>query len=890
MFWHRKSATDNADRLREAISRPVGSLRTRCSLVTAVFLLLGLGFCYVGGRIVLSELVQDADQEFRQIGSRLSLVVLRHEERVVKELAAFAETLRPQLEQGRLNTSDVVEKMVVRTAEGPMCASLAVRLNADGSVRDGFCWNATGGVSQVKREIGLYGDVFARWRETLAACARTPPLGIISLLETPHYVIMTALEDGGFQLTGRRFEESLFVSDMQRNLPGMTVRPCKRTARQPASASAAGPESLVRLLDSRLRSDIRGDSLTFAMVDVLGTPVSVVSVMPPRTYAALAVIALGRYSVLIALVGILMTLPIFWIQGRLLLDPLSRMTQAVTELASRRIDTDCPRIEWKGRDEFAQLAESVNRMLERISARAISVVNLEHRHQALINGLPDALAIFDGQGRLVSITKEAEGVDPLPGLTRGEPPDGAVFGFPEADRFVTLVAETLRIGNIGELRLKVQRPKGIPKEVPTRHFELRLTRMDEHFVIAIIRDVSKSVGEHKLRLAAERRVLDSEKRESLTSLAAGIAHDMNNVLSIVLNAAEAADADPSGDSAMSLGTIRDAVRRGTSMMRELQTFAGDNRIELHRVSPNLVLDDVMQLASRVVSDNIILTSNVEADVPDVDVDPNQFWKVIFNILKNASEAIGDAPGRIRVNVVPFKMSELEATNFVSEHPLSSGPGVLFCIEDDGCGIPQDILSRLFDPYVSSKALGRGLGLATVRTIVEAHLGGIRVSSEPSRGTMFQIFLPASKSGKTLSMKRPVLDTAGSRPAISGGEVLVVDNDDAILKTTSILLKALKLDSHVAHDRREALAIVRRRAKRLKAILLDAHLGGVDTVRLLNAFRIGAPNVPVVVISGSSPAEMEEMFKPHPYDAFLAKPYTLQELNDILASLTPPKHA
>lgn len=79
----------------------------------------------------------------------------------------------------------------------------------------------------------------------------------------------------------------------------------------------------------------------------------------------------------------------------------------------------------------------------------------------------------------------------------------------------------------------------------------------------------------------------------------------------------------------------------------------------------------MQLASRVVSDNIILTSNVEPDVPDVDVDPNQFWKVIFNILKNASEAIGDTPGRIRVRVVPFKMTEYEATNFVSEHPLSS---------------------------------------------------------------------------------------------------------------------------------------------------------------------------------------------------------------------------
>ena len=883
MFWHRKSVTDNADRLRDAISRPVGSLRTRYSLVTAVFLLLGLGFCYVGGRVVLSGLVQDADQEFRQIGSRLSLVVIRHEERVVKELDAFAETLRPQLERGRLRMTDIVEKMEARTAEGPVRVSLAVRLNADGSVRDGFCRDATGGVCRVKREMGLYGDVFARWRETLAARPRIPPLGIVSLFESPHYVAMTALGNGGFLLTGRRFEEALFVADMQRYLPGMKVRPCKRTARLPASAGTAGPEPLVRLLDSRLRSDVRGDSLTFAMVDVLGTPVSVVSVMPPRTYAAIAVIALGRYSVLIALVGILMAVPIFWIQGRLLLDPLSRMTRAVTELASRRIDTDCPRIEWKGRDEFAQLAAAVNRMLEKISARAVSVANLERSHRALINGFPDAVAVFDVRGRLVSISKEAEGVDPLPGFVVGELPDGAVYGYAEVDRFVTFVAETSNSGQVGQTRLEVQRPKGVPKEFPTRHFEIRLTRMDEHFVLAIVRDVSKEVSEHKLRLDAERKVLDAQKRESLTGLAAGIAHDMNNVLSIVLNAAEAEGADPSGDSAGTLGTIREAVRRGTSMMHELQTFAGENRMEFLRTSPKLLVGDALQIVSRVVGANIVLTCDVAPGVPDVDVDVNQFWKVLFNIVKNASEAIGERPGKIAINVRPFQMTADEAAAFNCEHVLSVGPGVVFSVTDDGDGIPPDILGRLFDPYVSSKALGRGLGLATVLTIVEAHSGGIAVECPPQGGTVFRIFLPASC--ETLA-EAPVSDEASEMETGMQGnaDVLVVDNDAALLKTTSILLKAMKFTPHLAQDRHEALNVVRRHAQQLKAILLDAHIGGIDTVRLLGAFRVGAPGVPVLVVSGSAEEEIRKLFAPHPYDAFLAKPYTMSELRLALGSV------
>ena len=123
-----------------------------------------------------------------------------------------------------------------------------------------------------------------------------------------------------------------------------------------------------------------------------------------------------------------------------------------------------------------------------------------------------------------------------------------------------------------------------------------------------------------------------------------------------------------------------------------------------------------------------------------------------------------------------------------------------------------------------------------------------------------------------------------------GDILIVDNDEAILKTTSILLKALKLTAHTAHDRREALAIVRRHAAQLRAIILDTHLGGIDTVRLLNAFRIGAPNVPVVIISGSSPEEISEMFRAHPYDAFLAKPFTMNELKLTISSLTPRKDA
>ena len=599
----------------------------------------------------------------------------------------------------------------------------------------------------------------------------------------------------------------------------------------------------------------------------------------PRAFTTTTSIAFGRLAFYIAICGILFVIPLFWLQNCILLNPLSKMTKAIAALGDLPDGRDCPQLDWKGNDEFAHLAASVNRMVETIASKTVSIASMEASHQALIEGVPDALVVFDAQGRLVSISKQPEGVSEIPGLEVGCPPATAIYGEEAVAAFVGALKETFRTGSIGKARLGVRPSLDVPLTEPSRSFEVRLSRLGELFVLAIVRDVTAEVAEHKLRLSAEQRALDGLKRESLTSLAAGIAHDMNNVLSIVLSAAESNDADPSGDSVRTLNTIRDAVRRGTAMMHELQTFAGENRIRLMRACPRLVVEDVRTLASRVVGKNVILTISSDDRAPDVDIDPNQFWKVFFNIVKNASEAIGSRPGHIALDAVPFTMTAEAAADFASESPLMPGEGVLFRISDDGMGVSPEILSRLFDPYVSSKAVGRGLGLAIVRTIVEAHGGGIRVTSEFGEGTTFQIFLPASKLPPNEAKAQAALHQA-DRSLV---DVLLVDNDEAILKTTSILLKALKLSPHMARGRRDALAVVRRYAEQLRAIVLDANLGGIDTVRLLGAFRIGAPNVPVIVSSGSAKEEIEEMFKTHPYDAFLAKPYTALELKETIFS-------
>ena len=683
---------------------------------------------------------------------------------------------------------------------------------------------------------------------------------------------------------------------MNDSLSGLEVRVTDRKAeisvRELPAENGRAPQTdgfgIVPMFSSALNFysggfwDLRANPFeaVFTLRDIVGNAISMVTVSLPKSFTSVTETAVGRLACFIAVGGILFVLPLFWFQSRVLLNPLSKMTKEVSELGRRNSDVDCPRLEWRGKDEFALLAVSVNRMLETISARTVSIAQADARHQALIACLPDALAIFDPVGRVVAITKQPEEADPIPGFTPGDVPDAAVFGQGPVDSFLRTLGEIFRGRKVGKINFEASAAGG-----GVRHFDLRVTRMDEYFALAVVRDVTEEASEHRLRLAAEARAHDSMKRESLTQLAAGIAHDMNNVLSIVLNAAESDGADPSGDSSETLKTIREAVRRGSEMMRELRTFAGESRIHLVRVDPNLLFEDAKPLAEHTVGDNVIVTFEPGSGMPDVDADPGQFWKVFFNIIKNAGEAIGERPGTIRVSVKPFVMTEAVASGFISAAPLQPGAGALFEIRDDGPGIPASLLPRLFDPFVSSKAIGRGLGLATARTIVETHGGGIAVDSQPDRGTVFRIFLPESRLPKEPSERggQAAVSSAdgAARPA---GEVLVVDDDPGIRRTSAILLKGLGRTAHVAKDHHEALAVVRRHAESLGAIVLDADLGATDSVRLLASLRISAPGVPVVVSSGSSEDSIRELFRAEPYDLFLAKPYTLAELKGALAAV------
>ncbi|MBR4616540.1 MAG: HAMP domain-containing protein, partial [Kiritimatiellae bacterium] len=489
--------------------------------------------------------------------------------------------------------------------------SLVLAFSKSGVFSFGAAKGAGGVVAVSSADVSPYVERLSEWIAPTSA-GSSPVVGLVQLCGRAHYVFVVPPVEGSEMrfVVGAPFDSTVFTSSVNNSFSGLDVRVVNRKVAVSVSLSSSAKAAqradkgttgfgIVPMLSEAISFYSGGFwnlgsnpyEAVFALRDIAGNAVSMISVSLPTSLSTVTRSALGRFTFFISMVGIVLILPIFWFQGRVLLNPLTKMTEAIRDLGEHHEDIDCPSIDWEGNDEFAMLALSVNRMLETITERTVKIAQVEARHRALIDGLPDALAVFDRRGRLVAVNKQPEGTPPLPGMVRGEAPSAEVFGEEGSKAIAKAIAAVFEAPSVQAVRLESSGDD-------PRNFEVRITRMDEVFALAIVRDVTREAAEHKLRLAAEARALDASKRESLTLLAAGIAHDVNNVLSVILSTVESAAAD--SGSGLDIVAIRDAVMRGSHMTKELMAFAGDNKVSLLRASPEFFVKDIQALVSHVV--------------------------------------------------------------------------------------------------------------------------------------------------------------------------------------------------------------------------------------------------------------------------------------------------
>ncbi|WP_052572010.1 hybrid sensor histidine kinase/response regulator [Geothrix fermentans] len=377
------------------------------------------------------------------------------------------------------------------------------------------------------------------------------------------------------------------------------------------------------------------------------------------------------------------------------------------------------------------------------------------------------------------------------------------------------------------------------------------------------------------RRRAEEALRQAQKLESLGVLAGGIAHDFNNLLTVVLGNLNLAqlkmtDASPARPY---LANMEAAVLRATELTKQMLAYSGRGHFEVRPHDLNAVVRDLTQLLEVSISKKVRLQLDLAPDLPPIQADAAQFQQVVMNLVTNASDAIGDRDGSIHIAT---SARDLDAAALRQEFRIEAprpGRHVILEVQDTGCGMSPDVLDRIFDPFFTTKAAGRGLGLSAMQGILRGHGAGLSITSQVGWGTRFRLCFPAAD--RSPAVNRGAEPTPAEVP--SRGTVLLVDDEEQILRTTAISLELLGFQVVVAGDGLEALARFREHRQDLSLVLMDITMPRLDGREAFRTMRGLDPAIPVVLCSGFTEQDSLQAFPDGGPAGFLQKPYQLKDL-------------
>jgi len=406
-------------------------------------------------------------------------------------------------------------------------------------------------------------------------------------------------------------------------------------------------------------------------------------------------------------------------------------------------------------------------------------------------------------------------------------------------------------------------------------------------VLGLFQDMTDRRRAEEEKRNLERQVQQAQKMESLGVLAGGIAHDFNNILMAVLGHAELAlgEISPMSPARSNLAEISTAARRAADLCRQMLAYAGKASFALERMELRDLVEEMAHLLKTAISKKAILNLHLERGLPPIEADPSQIRQIVMNLIINASEAIGDRSGTIKVSVGATRCDE----EYLRRTELHDGlpPGLYTHLEvtDTGVGMDAQTRSRIFEPFFSTKFTGRGLGLAAVQGIVRAHKGALEIHSEPGKGTTFKILFPALENGEDAARRNdssPLADWRGK------GTVLLVDDEESLVALGARMLEHLGFAVLTAEDGLQAVDLYRERREEIDLVLMDLTMPHMDGAEAFGELRRLNPEVRVVVASGYSHDDVASRFLGKGLAGVLQKPYTLAKLRESLSGLLPQR--
>ena len=381
------------------------------------------------------------------------------------------------------------------------------------------------------------------------------------------------------------------------------------------------------------------------------------------------------------------------------------------------------------------------------------------------------------------------------------------------------------------------------------------------------RDVTERNRAEAREREQEEQIREHARLESLGVMAGGIAHDFNNLLTAILgNASLLLENDE--DKQIVAGHIMLAAERAADLTRQMLAFSGRGRFLVELVDLNTLVQENLILVRASLSSKVKVSLHLGEEPCLVMADRSQLQQVIMNLLINAAEAIGDAAGEVSIRTgIEDRESDIISERLHSHVP--AGRYVVLAVQDNGSGIDPETLKRIFDPFFSTKFLGRGLGLAATLGIVKGHGGDIEVESQPGLGTRFRVLLPITKAEALPDIRKqtPELLHAALQT------VLVVDDEAIVQHMAAAALQSRGFQVLLAANGSESLEVLRSNPD-IVLVILDLTMPVMTGEQTLPILRQIRPEVPVILSSGFDELELSRRFSASGVAGVLQKPYTV----------------
>ena len=364
----------------------------------------------------------------------------------------------------------------------------------------------------------------------------------------------------------------------------------------------------------------------------------------------------------------------------------------------------------------------------------------------------------------------------------------------------------------------------------------------------------------------QEEALARQKLESLGVLANGIAHDFNNLLASILAEAEVVQADLAGGLSPDeeIARIKTVAIRGAEIVRELMIYAGkDQDSVVEPVNLPRLTAEMLELMKVSISKHAALKINLDKDLPAVWGSAPQIRQVLMNLVINASEAIGDREGVIQVTT-----SRVPARDYVRLE-----------VSDNGCGMTEEAKAKIFDPFYTTKFVGRGLGLAVVQGLVRAHGGVINVVSAPGQGATFQVLLPCTPKRAFEARNTVISSTAEGSHSLTrtGATVLVVEDEEVLRRAVSKALQIRGFSVIEAPDGSVAMDLMRTHSDKIDVILLDVTIPGISSREIFREAQHMRANLKIVLTGAYERKTVDAIFPGLRITQFIRKPFQLDEL-------------